>query len=308
LVIFFGFSVSIYGNNAVVGAINDNTGETDTGAAYIFDTISGNLLHTIFNPNPGNNDNFAAATSISGNNVLISTVHDEIGPSQTGAAYLFDAITGNLLHTFLNPTPQAQDLFGRFLAISGNNVLITAINDDTVGDMAGAVYLFDATTGNLLHTFLNPTPDIDEYGESVSIYGNNVLIGSYRHRDNPVDRDVGIAYLYDATTGNLLHILQNPTPERNDKFGTSVSIYGNNVLVGADDDNTAGTNTGAAYLFDVSTILVGGKIIPIESTSLILAGAQSFSWMIPVVLSVLGIGLFVVSRQSFNSIMPRHYS
>jgi len=42
---------------------------------------------------------------------------------------------------------------------------------------------------------------------------------------------------------------------------------------------------------------VGGELIPIETTSLILAGAQTFSWMIPVVLSVIGIGLFVVSRK-----------
>jgi len=46
---------------------------------------------------------------------------------------------------------------------------------------------------------------------------------------------------------------------------------------------------------------VGGELIPIETTSLILAGAQTFSWMIPIVLSVLGIGLFVVSRKSENS-------
>jgi len=46
---------------------------------------------------------------------------------------------------------------------------------------------------------------------------------------------------------------------------------------------------------------VGGELIPIETTSLILAGAQSFSWMIPVVLSGIGIGLFVVSRKSENS-------
>ena len=45
---------------------------------------------------------------------------------------------------------------------------------------------------------------------------------------------------------------------------------------------------------------VGGEYLPIESTSLLVAGAQSFSWMIPVVLSVLGIGLFVVSRKSEN--------
>ena len=46
---------------------------------------------------------------------------------------------------------------------------------------------------------------------------------------------------------------------------------------------------------------VGGEIIPIEQTSLILAGAQTFSWMIPVILSGIGIGLFVVSRKSENS-------
>jgi len=44
--------------------------------------------------------------------------------------------------------------------------------------------------------------------------------------------------------------------------------------------------------------VVGGEFLPIDSTALILAGAQTFSWMIPVVLSVLGIGLFVVSRKS----------
>jgi len=50
--------------------------------------------------------------------------------------------------------------------------------------------------------------------------------------------------------------------------------------------------------FEFCTALVGGEFLPIETTSLLLAGAQSYSWMIPVVLSVLGIGLFVVSRKS----------
>jgi len=46
---------------------------------------------------------------------------------------------------------------------------------------------------------------------------------------------------------------------------------------------------------------VGGELIPIDKTALLLAGAQTFSWMIPVVLSGIGIGLFVVSRKSENS-------
>jgi len=50
--------------------------------------------------------------------------------------------------------------------------------------------------------------------------------------------------------------------------------------------------------FDFSSVLVGGELIPIDTTALILAGTQTFSWMIPVLLSGVGIGLFVVSRKS----------
>jgi len=48
-------------------------------------------------------------------------------------------------------------------------------------------------------------------------------------------------------------------------------------------------------------VVVGGTLLPLDSTSLLLAGAQTFSWMIPVILSGIGIGLFVVSRKSENS-------
>jgi len=47
--------------------------------------------------------------------------------------------------------------------------------------------------------------------------------------------------------------------------------------------------------------VVGGEFLPIDSTALLLASAQSFSWMIPVILSGIGIGLFVVTRKSKNS-------
>ncbi len=53
-------------------------------------------------------------------------------------------------------------------------------------------------------------------------------------------------------------------------------------------------------ILNIILTIVGGELIPIETTSLILAGAQSFSWMIPVVLSGIGIGLFVF-RKSENS-------
>jgi len=60
-------------------------------------------------------------------------------------------------------------------------------------------------------------------------------------------------------------------------------------------------NNGFGLTFIDNNHVVGGELIPIHTTSLLLAGAQTFSWMIPVILSVVGIGLFVVSRKSENS-------
>ena len=42
---------------------------------------------------------------------------------------------------------------------------------------------------------------------------------------------------------------------------------------------------------------VGGDILTIESTSILLAGAQSITWLIPVVLSVVGIGLVFLRKR-----------
>jgi len=42
---------------------------------------------------------------------------------------------------------------------------------------------------------------------------------------------------------------------------------------------------------------VGGELIPIDKTALLLAGAQSFSWMIPVLISIAGIGLFFLRKK-----------
>ena len=58
-------------------------------------------------------------------------------------------------------------------------------------------------------------------------------------------------------------------------------------------------NSGQTTRVDlVLDIIVGGESIPIDGTSLILAGAQSTTWLIPVVLSILGIGLVAFSRKS----------
>jgi len=78
-------------------------------------------------------------------------------------------------------------------------------------------------------------------------------------------------------------------------FGPEVGTIdpaGNRVVVGS------GLREVADLDFLPCPVKVGGNLVPIDSTALLLAGAQTFSWMIPVILSVVGIGLFVVSRKS----------
>ena len=75
----------------------------------------------------------------------------------------------------------------------------------------------------------------------------------------------------------------------------TIDLTGKIAFIGSGDRNISD------LAFFIPGKVVGGEIIPIESTSLILAGVQSFSWMIPVVLSGIGIGLFAVSRKSENS-------
>jgi hypothetical protein len=112
------------------------------------------------------------------------------------AVYLFDATTGNLLHSFRNPTPAAKDQFGRSVAISGDKVLVGAQLDDAGARDSGAAYLFDAATGSFLHTFLNPTPARgDGFGGSVAISGNKVLVGA-SGRDAGAKNSGGTAYLF----------------------------------------------------------------------------------------------------------------
>ncbi len=43
--------------------------------------------------------------------------------------------------------------------------------------------------------------------------------------------------------------------------------------------------------------MVGGTILPIDTISLLIAGAQSVAWIIPISLSIVGIGLVLVKRR-----------
>ena len=130
------------GGNVLVGAHNDTTGETYNGAAYLFDGGTGALLQTFVNPQASFDDRFGFAVTGAGDNVLVGAPTDSTGARRSGAAYLFDGVSGALLQTFLNPTPAPGDFFGWSLAAMGENIVVGAPDDSAGADRAGATYLF----------------------------------------------------------------------------------------------------------------------------------------------------------------------
>jgi len=156
--------------------------------------IVGDLLFTIPNPTPANDDKFGEKPiAVVGNNILVGAHLDDTTGTDSGAAYLFNQF-GNLVTTFRNPTPANFDLFGRSIAAVGDKVLVGANRDDTGASNAGAAYLFDQS-GGLLRTFVNPAPSInDEFGVSVAGVGNNVLVEVLRTIMRPAP--IRVPYTY----------------------------------------------------------------------------------------------------------------
>ena len=282
----FGNSVAISGNFAIVGASReDDVSGSTSGKAYIFDVTTGALVHTLDNPNvygTSTSDYFGISVAISGDYAIVGAyAEDDADGSASGKAYIFDVTTGALLYTLDNPTAygtSAGDRFGGAVAISGNYAIVGAEmeddavafeNDDgdeefIVGFGSGKAYIFDVTTGALVHTLDNPNAhsnsDDDYFGNSVAISGDYAIVGAYAESDNGGDYS-GKAYIFDVTTGALVHTLDNPNPDGSslgDEFGRFVAISGDYAIVSATgEDESPKTptnyNSGKVYIYNVTS-------------------------------------------------------
>src|SRR4029077_13775773 len=86
--------------------------------------------------------------------------------------------------TLNNPSPAANDNFGCAVAISGNFAVVGAFQDDTGASNAGSAYVYDlasATRTVPVAILNNPSPAVDDnFGRSVAVSGNRVVIGAYQ--------------------------------------------------------------------------------------------------------------------------------
>ncbi len=245
---YFGSSVAIDGDAAVIGAYNKDGGVSNSGEAYLFEASTGKLVQTFSDPTPASGDSFGSSVAIDGDAALVGAPKKDAGADDSGEAYLFEASTGKLVQTFSNPNPASGDSFGSSVAINKGVALVGAPKKDAGADDSGAAYLFDTSSGELLQTFSDPNPASgDSFGYSVALDRDVALVGA------PKKDDSGAAYLFEASSGKLLQAFSNPTPASGDSFGSSVAIDEDAAVVGAPSKNAGASYSGEAYLFEVST-------------------------------------------------------
>jgi len=254
----FGDSVSLYQDTLVIGAVLDSTGATYTGSVYVY-VRSGStwsLQQTINNPTPENYDNFGDSVSLYQDTLVVgaSGVQSSLNYN-TGAFYVYvrSGMTWTLQQEIKNPLLNGTSYFGMFVSLYDETIAIGDITFTLNGiAWAGVVHIYtrSGSTWSLQQTINNPSPGYDdEFGWSVSLYGDTLVVGA--PWDDTVAEDAGSVYVYirSGTSWSLQQTIYNPSPGYDDEFGLSVSLYQDTLVIGAPYDDTGATDAGSVYVY-----------------------------------------------------------
>jgi hypothetical protein len=202
---WFGYSVAISGEMLVIGAYNDdNAGGADAGAVYVFANTGAawSQQQKLTASDAAAGDWFGWSVAISGETLVISAYADDtLGGTNAGSAYIFvkTGATWSQQQKLTASDGLANDLFGNSVAISGETIIIGALDaDNGVSVDVGAVYVF-ANTGAAWSQQQKLTASDgamdDWFGVPVAISGDTVVIGAPLHNTTGL-KDAGAAYIF----------------------------------------------------------------------------------------------------------------
>ena len=252
---FFGSSVALSADTIVVGATQE-----DSSAAGV---------------NGNQNDNSAG-------NSGAAYVFVRDGTNWSQQAYLKASNPGG------TETATLGDQFGTSVAVSGQTIIVgakyesssaTGVNGDQANNsalLAGAAYVFVRNGTNWsqqAYLKASNTDPLDRFGHQVAVGGETAVVSAYFEgssasgvngdQSNNGSSRSGAAYVYVRTGTNWVQqaYLKASNPGPNDRFGSSVSVSSDTVVVGAyqEDSNATGVNnnqndngaadSGAVYIF-----------------------------------------------------------
>ena len=149
----FGYSVSVSGDTAVIGANWDDDKGSSSGSAYVFiraadGTWSQQAKLTAVDGAAW--DEFGISVSICWDTAVIGAMYDDDNGSGSGSAYVFVRAADGTWSQQAKLTADdgaAYDSFGGSVAVSGDTAVIGAIGDNDKGDFfSGSAYVFGGTS------------------------------------------------------------------------------------------------------------------------------------------------------------------
>lgn len=282
----FGDDIAIDGSVALVGAPGNNGAATFSGAAYLFDTMTGSEIGKIIASDGESVDQFGWAVDLDGDIAIVGARWEDESAPNGGAAYLYDvsdpANPVELAKLFATAADQ-NDYFGFSVAVSGDLAAVGAMFDDDLGLDSGAVYIYDISNPSSpvmsKKLLASDGKDSDDFGWSVALEGNTLLVGS--RTDDDIFPGAGSAYLFDVTDpANPIEVTKIVPSDTsvNATFGWSAAIEGDMALIGASLSSAINQNQGQAYVFDLATgepcpadTNGDGKLTPADFTAWIAA-------------------------------------
>ena len=302
----FGFSVAISGETVVVGAYaagdpvvaTTTTPATKTqfvGAAYVFlRTGTTWTQQQILTPTVKSvvGDAFGYSVAVAGDTAVIGAIGESTtkasAPDATnaapvipaGAAFVFfrSGTTWTQQGYLKASKPEANDLFGIAVAVSGDTVVVGAPNESGNGKGAdggqsnnlakssGAAYVFTRTAAAWkpqAYLKAGNTGAGDQFGRAVGISGERIIVGApgeassaSRVDGNPKNNSAakaGAAYVFGrikSKTWRQQAYLKAGKSSAGDSFGFAVAISGGTAVVGAMNERAGGKkNAGAAHVY-----------------------------------------------------------
>ncbi len=256
----FGYSVSVSGDTAVVGAYGDQVGANlEQGSAYVFVRSGGvwNERQKLVASDGAAYDQFGCSVSVSGDTTVVGAHTDDVGAIDQGSAYVFVRNGGvwSGQQKLVASDGAVDDRFGRSVSVHGDTTVVGAAWDDAgANGYQGSAYVFVRNGGVWSEQQKLVASDgtaYDQFGYSVSVSGDATVVGAYGD-DVGANEAQGSAYVFVRSGGvwsQQQHLVASDGAAY-DQFGYSVSVSGDTAVVGAAwGEVGANANQGAAYVF-----------------------------------------------------------
>ncbi len=232
---WFGWSVSIEGNTAVVGAIGNDDAGSRSGSAYVYvrDGENWNERAKLTASDAVKDGNFGHSAGISGETVIIGAPGNSGVRTRSGSAYIFERngeIWAQAAKLIANDV-RSGDGFGFSVGISGETVIVGAPFADDASGNSGNAYIFEREelTWTLVEQLIaSDAAAGDEFGAAVGISDALPIVGARLTDETRINS--GAVYIYNLESPPQMVVTPNPIPigtgtlSIQNKGGTDISV------------------------------------------------------------------------------------